>query len=485
MLTLLAMAGASIFYKLGTAPIYLWDESRLAVNALEMSRHAWSLVTTFDGAPDHWNTKPPLLIWVMAASIKLLGPNEIAVRLPSALAGLATVICVYAFTLRRLGSPLIALLAAAVLLATSGYLHDHAVRAGDYDALLTLWTTGFLFAGYAYLHPETRTRRAYLSICAVLVALAFLTKAIQGLILLFGLLIYAAISSRRRALLGGWWFWLHALALVIFMVAWYALREAVDPGYFSAANANDLFGRFGSVLEAHEAGPLFYVLLGYEFPFLIPGVLASAWLAWSAKGELRALGKFLLVTIAAYLIVISASRTKLVWYAIPLAPLCAIALAALVEHFRSRHDLTRWVTLPRIPLAAAVAIVLAVSVAVLNAGRSDRRIVKLQALMANQYSLFMRSVEFRNSGISSVVVSHPGFMAPAHWWPGPAQFYVEALEARGIRATLSRSDARPWHDDAPHVLSCGDVTTQLQSAGRIGRVTVVGDGHCGVYSRLD
>ena len=41
-------------------PIALWDESRLAVNALEMRQRGFSLVTTYGFAPDLWNTKPPL-----------------------------------------------------------------------------------------------------------------------------------------------------------------------------------------------------------------------------------------------------------------------------------------------------------------------------------------------------------------------------------------------------------------------------------------
>jgi len=37
-----------------------------------------------------WNTKPPLMIWCQVISMKLLGINEWAIRLPSALAALFT-----------------------------------------------------------------------------------------------------------------------------------------------------------------------------------------------------------------------------------------------------------------------------------------------------------------------------------------------------------------------------------------------------------
>ena len=71
-------------------PIALWDESRLAVNALEMRQRGFSLVTTYGFAPDLWNTKPPLLIWLQAGSIDLFGAREWAIRLPSLLAAVAT-----------------------------------------------------------------------------------------------------------------------------------------------------------------------------------------------------------------------------------------------------------------------------------------------------------------------------------------------------------------------------------------------------------
>ncbi|UOQ78563.1 hypothetical protein MUN84_08455 [Hymenobacter sp. 5516J-16] len=64
-------------------PIYLWDESRVAVNAAEMALNNNWLVAHFEGQPDLWNTKPPLLLWLQVLSIKLFGFNEVAIRLPT------------------------------------------------------------------------------------------------------------------------------------------------------------------------------------------------------------------------------------------------------------------------------------------------------------------------------------------------------------------------------------------------------------------
>ena len=93
----IALASSVLFYRLGALPIEVWDEGRIVINALEMAHSGLSLITTYGGIPDHWNTKPPLFIWLMSLSIRVLGPNEWAVRLPSALSALATAVMVFAF----------------------------------------------------------------------------------------------------------------------------------------------------------------------------------------------------------------------------------------------------------------------------------------------------------------------------------------------------------------------------------------------------
>src|SRR5689334_10249299 len=87
---ILILSAAFLFIDRSVMPIQLWDESRNIVNALEMRESGSWLVTTYGGAPDLWNTKPPLLIWLMAASVGVFGLSEWALRLPSMIAALGT-----------------------------------------------------------------------------------------------------------------------------------------------------------------------------------------------------------------------------------------------------------------------------------------------------------------------------------------------------------------------------------------------------------
>src|SRR4051812_31990685 len=89
-----------VFGNLNTLPIRIWDEGRIAINAFEMYASHNFLVTTFNFVPDMWNTKPPFLVWCMVFLMKIIGVNELSVRLPSAFAAFFTCAAMLLF-LRR------------------------------------------------------------------------------------------------------------------------------------------------------------------------------------------------------------------------------------------------------------------------------------------------------------------------------------------------------------------------------------------------
>src|SRR5262245_49958292 len=86
---LLTLAAAALFFwNLGGA--YLWDldEGRNCTAAWEMMAADNLIVPTFNGALRV--DKPALLYWLQIAAYRLWGIDETSGRLPSALAGLAT-----------------------------------------------------------------------------------------------------------------------------------------------------------------------------------------------------------------------------------------------------------------------------------------------------------------------------------------------------------------------------------------------------------
>lgn len=470
-----------LFYRLGALPIQLWDEARLANSALEMAQSGLSLVTTYDGMPDHWNTKPPLLIWLMSISIRWLGPNEWGVRLPSVVAALATVGIVFTFCNVRLKRPSIGFVAILVLFLGNGYVQTHAARSGDYDATLALWTTGYLLSGYMYMHDRESKRRLWLLLCAIAIVLAFLTKTIQGLIFLPALLIYAVTQGRMFEMLRSPAVYMAVAMVLLICVGYYFAREQLDPGYFAAVRDNDLLGRYSSAIDGHSGGPLYYVLY---FPLLFVSLLLAGYQFWRGQGERRQISVFLGVVSLFYLLVISLGAAKLTWYAVPLFPLSAIIIAIGLDgvlewtmmYWSSFKAITKGMLVPLCLLAAIG--VIAENIYLLQrkeaSDLSDRRYLT---------DFFLRSSIVQSESPKRFVVIQQGF-APSPdqdsaGYYGPTSFYVKALRAAGhsIAIQSPSADISPDFDDA---VMCGAEMRDAMTA-RVTLDPLVTDGECGIY----
>jgi 4-amino-4-deoxy-L-arabinose transferase-like glycosyltransferase len=307
-----------IFYRLGSPPVYWWDEARAAVSSLEMMRHP-GLVVTFHNEPDLWNTKPPLLIWLNALSMSLFGPNEWALRLPSGLAAVGTTLAVYLFT-RRLTDRRAGFLAALMLLGCGGFLDLHVARTADYDSLLVFLMTVSTFS----LFFAFDSKRFGVSSAAS--AAAMLTKGVAGATMLPGYTLYALIY-RRDAMRSEI---IPALAALGAVAIFYAVREAIAPGYLAAVWQWD-FHRYGVITDNH-AGRAGGYFLAMALPALAAPYSASAfpWILiapFSLIKRSRAV-VYLLCCLVSFLLVVSLSATKLSWYVAPALPLIVV-LAAL------------------------------------------------------------------------------------------------------------------------------------------------------------
>lgn len=461
--------GAVLLYRLGAAPVAIWDESRLANNAIEMAQHGLSLVTTYDGLPDHWNTKPPLLIWLMALSIRALGASEWALRLPSVLAAFATANLLYWFCALHLRRPFAGFAAVLVLLATPGYVIAHGARAGDYDALLTLWTTGYLLAGYLFVHAARARQALWLSLCTACIVLAFMTKTVQGLIFLPVLVGYAVLRGRLPALLRMRAFYVSVALIAAACVGYYVLREQADPGYFAAARANDLGGRYGTVIEHHD-GP-FYWYLGKLplFPWMLPAIACGWTLLRRGVGEERETARLIGAAALFYLLVISSASTKLAWYAAPLAPWMALLVGMAFARLRAT---------PR-NLAVSGAAALACVVA-LNIGLVERAVAKVDGEI-DGYSLMLRDSAVANADLRHLVIVHPGY-ENGHGDPfyvAPTLFYVTALRAAGNEVVIQPASAKIGAG-ASTLLACGaQLIDKVKS--EVVLEAIARRGECGLY----
>ena len=476
MLTLL-VTGVVLLYRIGDMPVEQFDEARVANNALEMSNGGLSLVTTYLGQPDHYNTKPPLLVWAMYGTFQVLGPTELAVRLPSVLAAGATALLVFTFCAVRLRRPLAGVVSAAVLFAIPDEFLFHGARSGDYDALLALWTTVFLLASYLYFSDGAKRQGRWLTIAAVALALGFMTKSVEAFVFVPVIPLYAVFTGRLRTMFADKRVWVAAAGVTAVVIMWGVARELADPGYLAAALQNDVFGRSLSVIEGH-AGDLFYYVSSGEAKLAMPALVIATLIASLGRPQLRRLARFTGLSMAVYLVAISLVATKAPWYLLPLFPLAALEVALSMEAIRDFvvTHYPRWSSLATAVITGA-ALVGVVAVGVLAVRGIDARISDTFANDTYQYSLFMRGPLMSAEPMDLVVV-HPGYGQRVPYFAA-AQFYATQLETRGAKISIQLGgDPLPPASDL--LLACGPTLEDLVQSG-VADAPVLVDGPCGIY----
>jgi len=255
--------------------------------------------------------------------IKILGFNELAVRLPSAIAGLLTCITLLFFSQKFFKTYIVGAFASLVLVTTNGYIDIHAVRTGDYDGPLALFTTIFILASFLYAESENKK---WLTPLFAGIALAVLTKSVQPLLFVPGIAGYFLLRKKIKLLFGKP-FVIGCLIAGAVAGAYYIVREAMNEGYLLAVWNNELGGRYFTALEENNAGASYYVsrMAGYLFPYWIwalPFAIICGFL--SNHEKINRLTVFNFIVTSSYFIFITISKTKLYWYTVPLFPLLSL-----------------------------------------------------------------------------------------------------------------------------------------------------------------
>src|SRR5215831_12247405 len=135
--SILVLALFNLTFRLSREFVSEWDESLYGISAWEaLTRGSW-LGTTFFDRLDYYNSKPPLMVWLIAAAFKLFGPGLISLRLPSAACAWLTVAMLLQWTKRCFGLR-VSLLASLILTTTFGFIYVHSGRSAATDAPFTL-----------------------------------------------------------------------------------------------------------------------------------------------------------------------------------------------------------------------------------------------------------------------------------------------------------------------------------------------------------
>jgi len=333
---MVALAYFPLFLHLDSPPIKLWDESLFAMRAYYMAEEGAYLpdFSLFPGITPFANIKPPMGTAIQALFLRLLGYNELALRLPSALFGIGVIVVLWIGIKKVAKDFWPGFAAACVLISSAGFVRMHGTRTGDQDVFLAFWMLSGLLA---YFQAAETQKARWIWLTAFCFLCGFLTKSIAAFFFFPGMLAHALLHRRLTPLLKRPAFYAAAALLIGGIAAYYAVMESYLPGFWERASA-DVFGRFGQ--EVNRQGQPFHYYFtqfwkaGY-FPWL--WLLPLALLDRSGTPKQQRFKRLLWFALVSHLAIISSSTTKLSWYSLPVYPLLAGLLAMAFIRF-ARHS---------------------------------------------------------------------------------------------------------------------------------------------------
>lgn len=368
-LGLLLIGCLAFFWNLGSTGLLDETEPLFAEAAREMLVTGDWITPFFDGVTRF--DKPILIYWLMAIAYKILGVNEWAARLPSALSAMGlTSLVFYTLWSFGVGSPVKPLsqpggyvptrrywfcagLGSALMMLNLGIILP--ARLGLSDMLLTACMDGAMlsfFMGYAQPAKPAAQLRWYLAFY-VLAALAVLTKGPVGIVLpglIIGVFVLylgngKEVWQQMRPLWGG-------LVFIAIALPWYVLViQANGWAYINSFFIYHNFERFTTSLKHVSLQVPWYFYLMVVMLSVAPWsvylpvalVRLKFWRRdlWRSSPRSTHLGLFVLVWLVGVLVFFSTAATKLPSYVLPALPAVVILVALMWSDQLTRDGVKR------------------------------------------------------------------------------------------------------------------------------------------------
>jgi 4-amino-4-deoxy-L-arabinose transferase-like glycosyltransferase len=329
---LLVVCTATLFWGLGRTALWEPDEPRFAEATRQMLLRGDYLTPWFNGQPRF--EKPVLMYWMQLPFYLLLGPTELAARLPSALCGLLTVFLVYRIG-RQLVSPRAGLFAGLVLATTLRFVLY--ARQGLTDVPVTAFVALGIFGFVTAAQASGRRAAVFVALAWTAVGCAALTKGPVAIFapavwLAFAWLTAGMAGVRRMHLVAG-----AALALAV-TLPWFAVMYVRHGEPFVRVSLGyEVVARYMSPeFPGRQRGFLFYwgVWFGDGAPwsfFYAAGVVWSIVRWRSIRPEVRRAALLSGLWFTLVLLVFSFSQYKLPHYILPAYPAMALGVGSFAD----------------------------------------------------------------------------------------------------------------------------------------------------------
>lgn len=319
----LALVLALLAAHLGGYPLFDADEGRNGEVGREMAVTNDYVMPRLDGLP--YLDKPVVYFAAEAAVMEVLGPTEVAARLPALLFTLATA-ALLAWFARRLWGTDAAWTAAVVFLSMP--LTIAFSRTVIFDSTLTFFIVAAIVAFWFAI--EEQQKRATIA-AWVMIGLGVLTKGPVAIALpLFVAIPYAIKRKRARMLvsIGG------LIAFVVVIAPWvWAISQQI-PDFLHYVVVTETAQRMATK-ALKRTGPPWYFL-----PYLIGGALPWSFVLIAGWKDLRERWRenetlYLLLWVGVPFLFFSISQSKRPQYILPLMPGLALLVARMTRGMRA------------------------------------------------------------------------------------------------------------------------------------------------------
>ncbi|MEZ4935954.1 MAG: glycosyltransferase family 39 protein [Crocinitomicaceae bacterium] len=332
-LGLLLVFSLPLFMQLDYLSIDSWDEALFAIRAYYIAENGVPIkdFSQLPGLTEVHNSKPALVSYIQAGFMKLIGYNELALRLPTSLSFLALCFSIIYYLKKIHHSYSVGILASIILVSTRAMLNPHMGRSANQDIPFTLFC--FLFVVQAYLYMEDQKLKN-LVLSLLFFVMAFFTKSVSIFLCFPALIIFALHSKKLKQMFQDKAFWTSAAILALIVLG----------AYLNGARHLNNVKRITHVIM-HE-GNIFFYLERIFFEASFPLVFVIFFIYSITQVKKYAFLQLAVLQVLVILSILSLAQTKLIWYAAPIYPFLAIGSAyGIYEGLKSlqaRYELPKF-----------------------------------------------------------------------------------------------------------------------------------------------